>query len=100
VSTQETRRQFTRRLAGAAAALVSPVAQAESQERPAEEDPRIGSLGKVTHLTPDQRKALPNKLKEIDEGGAALREVELPDGAAEPAFTFDPVRESSKRTQR
>lgn len=115
-----TRRQFSRWMAGSAAGLLAArTAEAnpametasEAQSRPSdkpernyEADPRIAELEREhgSPLTPAQRKGLPGQLKDVDDGGAALRKHPLPDGGGEPHIIFTPLhaeRDGQKRAE-
>jgi hypothetical protein len=97
-----TRRQFARRAAGSAAALLAAgdidgaMAQGGSpvQDSPTGYDARLAGLAKERDapFSPAQRTRLPAQLKDIDDSSAALRKFGLADGADEPRFVFSALR--------
>ena len=105
-NTPLTRRQFSRRMAGAVAGtLVGSTVTATAQEEPMKktptsvEDPRIALLEKERGVpfTPEQRSGLPAQLKDLDGGNTALRKFALHDGGSEPCLVFQPLSPSRKK---
>jgi hypothetical protein len=75
--------------------------ESNAEETPME-DARIAPMEKERSapFTEEQRRRLPARLKEIDDGSAERRTFPLSDGGSEPCSVFQPVRADRKSNRR